>query len=115
MKIELFINSEHPEAGAIQADISGELAVFNQRDHDLVIITRTAPPPPNTLGVAEVYQFIIEHADDFGKLALVLKAVLDVVFAVLQRRNISPIQTPKPSKAPGKIQESPKSKPKNPP
>jgi hypothetical protein len=95
MKIEILINSEHPDAAAIQAELSGELAAFNLRDHGITITTKTAPPPPNTLGVAEVYQFIIEHADDAANLALILKAILDVVSAVLRRRNISPIQAPK--------------------
>ena len=37
MKIELYINSESPEAGAIQAEVARELSAFHQLDNDIVI------------------------------------------------------------------------------
>ena len=58
----------------------------------------------------EAFQFIIEHGDDIAKLALVLKSVLDVIFAILRRHDISPLQQK--SESSKKAVKSPKSKSK---
>ncbi len=108
MEIEVFVDPEHAEAAALQADLAGELTALQRQG--ITITTKTSPPPPQTLGTAEAYQFIIQHHEELVSLAVLLKAVLDVIFAVLRRRSISPIQQPPRGKPAAK--QSGKAKPR---
>lgn len=96
MEVEIFLDPEHAEAGVIQADLAAELNAIQTAD--TTITSKMSPPPEGTLGVAEAFQFLIEHAEEVTGAALLLKALLDVINAVLRRRNISPTVEPKKSK-----------------
>ena len=92
MRIEIIVNPDHPDADSFRQDLSNELAVLSKESR-IDLTSKKAPPPPDTLGwERDVYQFMLEHHEEIKDYVVILKSVLEIIFGVLQKRDIPPIQ-----------------------
>lgn len=85
MKIQILLNPEAPDYGALQPDILGEMNALGQ-EPGISLRTEKVPPPEGTLPVAEVFQFILEHKDEAKEFLPLVTAVIQLVVAVIRRR-----------------------------
>jgi hypothetical protein len=81
MSITILLDPEAEEYGVLQRDLRTELDAL--QTEKLRVRTRTAPPPPGTLALEEVFQFVVEHGEEIRSVAI--PAVLEVIKAVLRR------------------------------
>jgi hypothetical protein len=86
--IRVILNTQAPDYAAIQRDLVTEMNALDALA-GISVRMESAAPPPGTLGVAEAYQFLIDHKDA-ALLLPALKAVLELVTAALRRHGAPP-------------------------
>ncbi len=92
MEIQILLNPNLPNYGEFQAELSGEINALQRPG--LSITSKTAAPPPGTLGFGEILQFIIDNQDNLIQSGLLLTSVIQVVMEVLRRRDVIPPAKP---------------------
>lgn len=85
MTIQVLLDSQAPHYPAIQKDLLTEMNALG-KEQGVELTMRTAPPPEGTLPVAEVFQFVLQHKDAIIPTVTLATAVIQLVNAVLHRR-----------------------------
>ena len=88
MEIQILLNPKTPNYSELQAELIGEITAL--QGSGVTITTKTAPPPKESLGFGEVFQYIINNREEITKIIPLLTAVVQVLVERLRRRNIIP-------------------------
>lgn len=104
MRIELLLDPEDADFGAIQSDLQTEIGAL--QGPKVRVSTERVAPPPGTLAVEEVFRFVVEHKEEIKAAAealVFIKAFIEVVRAVIERRKPPPKGPKKSKKKPAVI------------
>jgi hypothetical protein len=94
MRVEIQLNPELANFPQIQAELSAEIDALNAHQAGLTITKAKKAPPGGTLGLHEVSEFLISHADDVKSMIPFVTALLQVTVEVLKRRGTGTKPTP---------------------